>query len=149
MAASCRVGAITAGRPSDQVDALDEFGRCFGMVYQLRDDILDMTATDGQLGKPAGQDLAEGIYTLPALHALNDASVGDELRSVLGRPLDDADRERARKLVVATDGIAATYAAARTYLQQGADALRVVPEVELRTGFTSLLNGLLEGLPEA
>jgi heptaprenyl diphosphate synthase len=149
MAASCRVGAITAGRPSDQVDALDEFGRCFGMVYQLRDDILDMTATDGQLGKPAGQDLAEGIYTLPALHALNDASVGDELRSVLGRPLDDADRERARKLVVATDGIAATYAAARTYLQQGADALRVVPEAELRTGFTSLLNGLLEGLPEA
>ena len=149
MAASCRVGAITAGRPLDQVDALDEFGRCFGMVYQLRDDILDMTATDGQLGKPAGQDLAEGIYTLPALHALNDSAVGDELRSVLGRPLDDGDRERARKLVVATDGVAATYAAARTYLQQGADALRVVPEDELRSGFTSLLNGLLEGLPEA
>lgn len=149
MAASCRVGAITAGRPTEQVDALDEFGRCFGMVYQLRDDILDMTATDGQLGKPAGQDLAEGIYTLPALHALSDTAVGDELRSVLGRPLDDADRERARKLVVATDGIAATYAAARTYLEQGANALSVVPEVELRTGFTSLLNALLEGLPEA
>jgi len=149
MAASCRVGAITAGRPLDQVDALAEFGRCFGMVYQLRDDILDMTATDGQLGKPAGQDLAEGIYTLPALHALNDSAVGEELRNVLGRPLDDAARERARKLVVATDGVAATYTAARTYLQQGADALNVVPEDDLRSGFTSLLNGLLEGLPEA
>jgi heptaprenyl diphosphate synthase len=149
MAASCRVGAITAGRPSDQVDALDEFGRCFGMVYQLRDDILDMTATDGQLGKPAGQDLAEGIYTLPALHALSDRSVGEELGALLGRPLDDTDRERARKLVVATDGIAATYAAARTYLQQGADSLRVIPEDKLRSGFTSLLNALLEGLPEA
>ena len=37
------------------------------MVFQIRDDILDIIATDGQLQKPAGQDLAEGIYTLPAL----------------------------------------------------------------------------------
>ena len=75
------------------------------MVYQLRDDILDLIATDNQLGKPAGQDLAEGIYNLPTLFALRDTSVGDELRGLLGRPLTTSDRERARKLVVATDGI--------------------------------------------
>jgi heptaprenyl diphosphate synthase len=149
MAASCRVGALTAQRPLSEVDALEEFGRCFGMVYQLRDDILDMTATDGQLGKPAGQDLAEGIYTLPALHALHDAQVRTELSELLGRPLDDAERERARKLVVSTDAIAATYTAAATYLDQGTAALQSLPDVELRQGFTSLLQGLLEGLPEA
>ena len=54
------------------------------MIYQLRDDILDVVATDNELGKPAGQDLAEGIYNLPTIFALRDANVGDELRGVLG-----------------------------------------------------------------
>ena len=64
-ATSCRIGALTGGLPTAEVEACTEFGRCFGMVFQIRDDILDITATDGQLQKPAGQDLAEGIYTLP------------------------------------------------------------------------------------
>ena len=46
------------------------------MVFQIRDDILDITASDGQLQKPAGQDLAEGIYTLPALVALAEPDIG-------------------------------------------------------------------------
>ena len=73
MASSCRVGALTSSRDADEVEALTEFGRSFGMIYQLRDDVLDVVATNGQLGKPAGQDLAEGIYTLPTLVALEDA----------------------------------------------------------------------------
>ncbi|MDE3223730.1 MAG: polyprenyl synthetase family protein, partial [Acidobacteriota bacterium] len=44
MASSCRVGAMTARLPDAQRDALTEFGRCFGMIYQLRDDVLDLTA---------------------------------------------------------------------------------------------------------
>ncbi len=79
MSSSCRVGALTAQRPDVEREALTEFGRCFGMIYQLRDDILDVTATDNELGKPAGQDLAEGIYNLPTIFALRDPSVGDEL----------------------------------------------------------------------
>ena len=149
MAASCRVGAITAGRPNSEVDALEEFGRCFGMVFQLRDDILDMVATDGQLGKPAGQDLAEGIYTLPALVALNDPQVGGDLRTILGSPLSDEQRESARQLVVATKGVARTYEAAETFMAQGKKALTGVSGDRLRTGFSSLIEGLMEGLPEA
>ena len=62
---ACRIGALTGGRPSAEVEALTEYGHCFGMVFQIRDDILDITATAGELLKPAGQDLAEGIYNLP------------------------------------------------------------------------------------
>ncbi|HUX05333.1 MAG TPA: polyprenyl synthetase family protein [Acidimicrobiales bacterium] len=147
MSSSCRVGALTAGLGDDQVEALSEFGRCFGMIYQLRDDILDVTATDNQLGKPAGQDLAEGIYNLPTLFALRDPLVGDELRSVLGEVLNDADRERARKLVVATDGVAQTVAAAQTFLELAREALEVVPHEPLRRGFGALIGSLLEDLP--
>jgi len=86
-ATSCRIGALTGGLPTAEVEACTEFGRCFGMVFQIRDDVLDITATDGQLQKPAGQDLAEGIYTLPALIALADPDAGPDLRALLGQPL--------------------------------------------------------------
>ena len=117
------------------------------MIYQLRDDILDVIAVDNQLGKPAGQDLAEGIYNLPTLFALRDPTVGDELRDVLGQVLNDADRERARKLVVASDGINQTVRAAQSFLTQAHAALEVVPNPDLRRGFGSLIESLLEDFP--
>jgi heptaprenyl diphosphate synthase len=147
MSSSCRMGAMTAHLPGDETEALAEFGRCFGMVYQLRDDILDLTATDNQLGKPAGQDLAEGIYNLPTLFALADTSVSDELRGLLGRPLDDGERERARKLVVATDGIDRTIQAAASYLDAAHAALELLPSENLRTSFGSLITAQLHDLP--
>jgi len=147
MSSSCRIGALTARLPDEEKEALTEFGLCFGMIYQLRDDILDIIATNNQLGKPAGQDLAEGIYNLPTIYALRDSNVGDQLRGVLGALLDDEDRERARKLVVATDGIERTIVAAQTYLQRAHAVLDIVPNQELRRGFSSLIESLLEDLP--
>ena len=118
------------------------------MVYQLRDDILDLIATDNQLGKPAGQDLAEGIYNLPTLFALADTSVGDELRALLGRPLEDDERERARKLVVATDGIDRTIrAAASATSRPPTPRSNSCPSENLRAGFGSLITAQLHDLP--
>jgi heptaprenyl diphosphate synthase len=147
MSSSCRMGAMTAQLSFEETEALAEFGRCFGMVYQLRDDILDLTATDNQLGKPAGQDLAEGIYSLPTLYALRDSRQAEELSSLLGRPLEDDDRERARKLVVATDGIDRTVLAANRFLADAHRAIAVLPSATLRVGFTALITSLLEELP--
>ncbi len=147
MSSSCRMGAMTAGLSSEETEALAEFGRCFGMVYQLRDDILDLTATNNQLGKPAGQDLAEGIYSLPTLYALRDSRQADELSSILGHPLEDDEREHARKLVVATDGIDRTVLAANRFLADAHRAIAVLPSAKLRVGFTALISSLLEDLP--
>lgn len=146
IAASCRMGALTARLDERETAALTEFGRCFGILYQLRDDILDVVATENELGKPAGQDLAEGIYNLPTLFALRDANLGDELRNLLGASLDDDDRERARKLVIATDAITQTIACAQGYLAQAHQALESVPSEPLRRGFGALTESLLEDL---
>jgi len=147
MASSCRVGAITAGRDAREVEALTEFGRSFGVIYQLRDDVLDLVAIDGELGKPAGQDLAEGIYTLPTLVALDDAAVGAELAELLGSPLDDDDRERARKMVISTDGVAETLKIAGEHVTAAHQVADELTEQGLRDGFKSLVSSLLEDLP--
>jgi heptaprenyl diphosphate synthase len=108
-----------------------------------------MTATEGQLGKPAGQDLAEGVYNLPALVAMQDPHYGEELRSLLGRPLDDDAREQARQLVVKTDGIAATLRAAEKFVDEANSALALIGDDSLTRGFSQLLRDLLVDLPVA
>jgi heptaprenyl diphosphate synthase len=94
-ATSCRIGALVAGLDAEAVEALTNYGRHLGVVFQIVDDVLDLTASDEQLGKPAGLDLAEGIYTLPVIYALRDST---ELRSLLGGPLDPSGVALGRKL---------------------------------------------------
>jgi heptaprenyl diphosphate synthase len=147
MASACRVGALTSQTSAAERDALTAYGHALGLVFQVRDDILDITAVDGQLGKPAGQDLAEGIYTYPVLVALNDATVGEQLTDVLGSPLSDTEREVARSLVVGTDAIPATLEVARKHVDEAAVAAGELRSEALRTGFTRLAADLLDGLP--
>ena len=52
------------------MEALTEWGLAFGMAFQVYDDVLDLTATEAELGKPTGHDLVEGIYTLPVIRTL-------------------------------------------------------------------------------
>ena len=146
-AASCRIGALTGALPSAEVEACTEYGRCFGMVFQIRDDILDITATNGQLQKPAGQDLAEGIYTLPALVALEDPDAGPDLRALLGQPLAQPERDKARAIVMDSTGIAAAAAAARSFVDDAQSATAGITQPDLRAGLSRLVADLLTDLP--
>ncbi|MHB1712235.1 MAG: polyprenyl synthetase family protein [Acidimicrobiales bacterium] len=149
MATSCRIGALTGGSPRDQVDALTAFGRDFGMIFQVRDDILDIIGSDSELGKPAGQDLAEGIYTLPVLLALADPVVGPELDSILGQPLDQPERDKARSIVASSEAVPASVRVARRYAEQAASAAASCSSPQLARGFALLAHSLVDGLPTA
>ena len=147
MATSCRIGALTGGAPIAEVEAFTTYGRCVGMVFQLRDDVLDVVATNGELGKPAGQDLAEGIYTLPTLLALDDPDAGPELRTMLGQPLGQPERDKARAIVAASPGVAGTVAVGRRYVHQATEAAAGVGPPQVAAGLRRLAEFLLEGLP--
>jgi heptaprenyl diphosphate synthase len=139
-ATSARIGALVAGHDADVVDALTNYGTAFGMVFQIVDDILDVIATDEELGKRAGHDMEEGVYTLPVLLTLAQKSGdSDELRSFLGKPLSQTERERALVIVRAHSGIQSAIESANNYVHmaetecdrmpQGVatDALRAAP----------------------
>jgi heptaprenyl diphosphate synthase len=145
MAASCRIGALTGGLPRDDVEAVTAFGRSFGMVFQVRDDILDVIGTEAELGKPAGQDLAEGIYTLPVLLALADPDVGPELRPLLGRPLGQPERDKARSIVSESGAIGKSVVVARRYADQAVAVSGA--STEAVSGFTTLAHALVDTLP--
>ncbi len=121
-ATACRVGGIVGALPRTHIDRLTSFGRHYGMAFQVVDDILDVIATDEELGKPAGHDIAEGIYNLPVLRALAGDAL-PELRSLLGSPIEGDDLDRARKLVRESDGVAQSIEVARAYVDQAVAAL--------------------------
>ncbi len=54
---SVRAGAILGGAPDDQLRALTQYGDAIGLAFQIADDILDVTGTAGELGKPPGSDV--------------------------------------------------------------------------------------------
>lgn len=61
--AACRIGAITAGASSAQVDALGRYGERIGLAFQIADDVLNATSDHATLGKHGGTDAARGKLT--------------------------------------------------------------------------------------
>jgi heptaprenyl diphosphate synthase len=147
LATAARIGGIVSGLSRNQIDALTAYGDNFGMAFQLIDDVLDVVATDDELGKPAGNDLIEGIYTLPVLRTLSDAQLGPELRPLLGGALDVSSRDKARDMVRASDGVNYTIDVARDYIARGTDALGALPSNPTRDGLSRLGDYLIESLP--
>jgi heptaprenyl diphosphate synthase len=131
--AACRIGAIVADLPRHQIVALTSYGANYGMVFQIVDDVLDLTATEAQLGKPVGHDLVEGVYTLPVIETLRTGgAAADELAELLGRPLEGAEHDKALAIVRSNDGVSAALAVAGEYAEAARRDLEAVPPSAVR-----------------
>lgn len=84
--ACCAIGALSAGAAEADIVAAKEFGCNLGMIFQIRDDIFDYFES-ADIGKPTGNDMAEGKLTLPVIYALN--TVGDEAMFALARKVKE------------------------------------------------------------
>ena len=117
-----------ASSPGSTVDSLTAWGNAFGMVFQIVDDILDVTDTAEQLGKPAGHDLVEGVYTLPVIRTLAaGGTAAAELRDLLGRPLDQAEVGKALGIVRSNGGVAEAVEVGTHYVARAVHACRSLP----------------------
>ncbi len=152
MSTACRIGALTSGFSRDGVDAFTAFGQQVGMVFQIVDDILDVVATDEELGKPAGKDMMEGVYTLPVIRALASES-NEGLRKLLGNPLSVGEVDQARDLVKGNGAVGAAIRVARGYAAQASAAFDTVTAAgvagdgPVAAALRSLGDDLIENLP--
>lgn len=104
IATSCRLGGMLSGATPDTVEVLDRFGAALGMGFQLSDDIMDVIATEGELGKEPGVDMREGVYTLPVLHALREGERREELAELLAPGPPTGERLERALAIVRMDG---------------------------------------------
>ena len=84
--ACCAMGALSAGASDDAIAKAKKFGQNLGVIFQIRDDIFDYYDSP-QIGKPTGNDMAEGKLTLPVIYALN--STRDEAMTALAFKVKD------------------------------------------------------------
>jgi geranylgeranyl pyrophosphate synthase len=89
IAAAARMGAMAAGADNSRVAALGTFGEALGLVFQITDDLLDVTETTATLGKTAGRDVELQKSTYPAL-------LGEESARELAATKADEAVERLR-----------------------------------------------------
>ena len=64
---ACRMGARVGGANEQQMQAVTDFAQAIGLMFQVVDDLLDVTQTTEQLGKTAGKDVVQGKLTYPSL----------------------------------------------------------------------------------
>jgi heptaprenyl diphosphate synthase len=140
--ASSRLGAVLAGCPADQAEPLRLFGSAFGMAFQIADDLLDLSATREDLGKPPGTDLRDGVYTLPLLYAVEaEPSLADQL----GTPQPDVDL--IRKTVVRTGAFQRALGVAAEHVDEALACLDGAPEGPARDSLQRLTRLIIDRVP--
>ncbi|RPF55670.1 polyprenyl synthetase family protein [Aquisalibacillus elongatus] len=90
--ASIKIGAYLGGAAPPQIEALDEFGKYLGLVFQIQDDILDVSGEMELIGKPVGSDEENNKSTYPELLGLDQAiSIKEEYMEYAKEKYDEAN----------------------------------------------------------
>ncbi|MBV8459964.1 MAG: polyprenyl synthetase family protein [Candidatus Eremiobacteraeota bacterium] len=140
-------GSVLREHPS--VRALRDFGLAFGTAFQIRDDLLDVVASDAALGKPAGSDLRDRKVTLPLIIALEQ---GDErVRAAAQVLFDPAKAGDNRALIVeliaglrTSGGIHGAKQVVEHFESEARDALRRLPPSPAASELEALTHTLSE-----
>ena len=91
---SCRMGAISAGADDQTLDVLSRYGEDIGLMFQIVDDLLDVTQSTEQLGKAAGKDQAAGKLTFPGVFGVEESrTMVEQLRADARSALDLLDSQ--------------------------------------------------------
>lgn len=142
----CRTGALVANAPQPMVEALSDYGYHAGMAFQIADDLLDYTGNPARMGKPVGNDLREGKFTLPLIFALRQATPADRQRilQVLGSPVRDGEVQQVIDFIHRYDGFSQTQAVAEIHAKRAAEALTRLPESPIRQSLIALCDYIVQ-----
>lgn len=141
IANSARAAGVLSLVSPELEDHLYCYGRHLGLAFQIVDDILDFTASEDALGKPACSDLQSGNLTAPALYAMEE-------KPYLGMLVDrefaeDGDLEEAIAIIRDSNGIQRARDLARTHSKYAAEHLESLPATASRQTLMKLADYVL------
>lgn len=138
--ACCEVGAILGGARESEQKALADYGMNLGMAFQLTDDLLDFTSTNGELGKDAGVDLLGGKVTLPLIDLrARDDNADNLIQTVISEGgYATVTRPQLLDAVNRAGSIERVRAKADEYAEAARAALRVLPESKYTEALRSI-----------
>ncbi|WP_438318434.1 polyprenyl synthetase family protein [Sporosarcina sp. FA9] len=135
LSSSCELGALVSNASPSVVRKMSRFGYYAGMSYQIIDDILDITSTDEELGKPAGSDLLNGHLTLPVLYIKDDMEFRPFMERSFDKTLSQSDREKMLTYIRKSGAIEKAQAVSDKYLQKALKEIKGLPNSDARKAF--------------
>jgi len=128
--ASCKLGVMTVTEDNDKREAMANFGEKFGLVFQIKDDLLDITGNVEGLGKPAGFDLKKNILTLPLIHLFEklDSSDFKRVKRQLRNHVKKSELREIRKLIENHGGIQFAETQIDRLSKEAEDELNLFPD---------------------
>lgn len=141
----CDLGGVISGLPREEAKRLAEYGHCIGMAFQITDDILDIEQTEETVGKPVGNDIRQGIVTLPVIFALRESPDREELEAIVTDAAMTGEMvERAIAIVRDSGGIGYAKDRAEAYLAQAREALPDTLPEEVKNAFLMVADFIAE-----
>ena len=130
IAACSKGGAILSQASNEEIELLYNYGMNLGIAFQVIDDILDYTEDQSTTGKPAGNDLRQGMVTLPLIYALQDTSLNSHqqnIQDMLSRQVKKEDIREVVNWVTTSYGIQHAMTDAHIHANKARDALYHFP----------------------
>ena len=137
--AATRLAAVIADVSSEIEEGLALYGQHLGIAFQLIDDALDYKASQDDLGKNLGDDLAEGKPTLPLIYAIQKGT--EQEASIIIEAIKNGNRDAFNEvyaIVQSTQAITYTEQRADEEAEKAIDALSVLPDSEYKTALIQL-----------
>lgn len=132
-AVCCEMGARASGADGETVDALARYGCDLGIAFQIIDDLLDLTASEHEMGKSVGRDAEMGKPTLPVIRHLASASSADRdaMIAILSNPTPETPA-LIRSMLAGGDAIEQAYDAAASYVTSATAAIAPLANSEAK-----------------
>lgn len=140
------LGAISVGASDDDIEKAKRFGHSIGMIFQIRDDIFDYFDSK-EIGKPTGNDMAEGKLTLPVIYALNHSDSSAMMTLAKKVKAGTINADEIAVLVEFTKQSGGIDYAKRKMEEFAADAQKYIDECvkpELKEAFTAYLDYVIQ-----
>lgn len=146
-AMSFYVGAEESNCQNNLSKNLAKIGYDIGMAFQIIDDILDYTSTENIIGKPVGNDLKEGFYTLPLIYALKSDENSLHLKllnNLISKQIyDESDIEEIIKLTTSLGGLEKSKQLAHRYTSRAFERIAKLPVCESKEILGNVTSKLL------
>lgn len=148
-AACCHAGAILGNHDPAVQMSLKEFGKNFGVAFQIIDDCKDVLSEESELGKRPGQDIIAGDITLPVL--ILSEIVGPtervEIRNMLGAGSDKTKLQRLKSMLVDSNALSKTCEVIKSYVNTAKDNLAPLAGSAYKKSLLSLADYTTQRIP--
>lgn len=142
ISACCEIGAMSTTENSQLLADMADYGEYLGIVFQIRDDLFDYTASHKQIGKPIGNDIRERKLTLPLIYSLNNATKTKRqeiIKLIKSSQQNEANVQKVISFVKQAGGIEYSTHIAKKYSDMAKNSLSNLPASEAKNSLIQIV----------